>query len=83
VHPKLLDLSRAEQEVARYATTAGSFHAAAELTDRSAKSARYRNRTTWGLLSDAQAGDARAACKCAEWEVVSKDRCAWVCRSAS
>lgn len=80
-HVKLLDLSHAEEEAARYVTTAGSFHAAAELADRGGKTARFGNRTTWQLLADARDGDRRAAERWAEWELTSKGRCAWDCRS--
>jgi len=81
VHAKLLDLTRAEAEAAGYITTAGSFHAANELADRGGKSARYGNRTTWQLLSDARNGDGQAAVLWREWELASKGRCAWDNRS--
>jgi hypothetical protein len=78
---KVVDLSRAEEEIAGYLTSAGSFAHATALADRVGESGRHGNRTPWQLLLDAQSGDGGAARRWAEWEQVSKGRRAWDCRS--
>jgi hypothetical protein len=75
---KPLPLDLAGESAARYVTSAGSFHAAAELADRGGKSARYGNRTTWELLGDARNGDRRAAALWREWEQASRGKRALV-----
>lgn len=81
VHVKLLDRTADIGGTAAYVTAAGSFHAAAELTDNRGKSARHGNRTTWELLDAARGGDAESARLWAEWERASKGKQAWDMRS--
>lgn len=93
VHLRVFELGGADaldQVAAAYMTAAGTIRtaeeevrrASSEVADVGAKLAKRGNRTVWGLLAAAMAGERRARAAWAEYEAATKGRQSWAVSTA-